>query len=82
VRARYSAVCALSQDTIDLVNEITCLGCEMSVLDMLDADVAGRAKILGIQSVSAVAVNGVLASCCAGRGPNEATLRAARIGAG
>jgi len=82
VRARYSAVCALSQDTIDLVNEIACLGCEVSVLDMLDADVAERAKSLGIQSVPAVAVNGVLASCCAGCGHEEAALRAAGIGAG
>ncbi|MEE8352234.1 MAG: hypothetical protein V3R37_08625 [Rhodospirillales bacterium] len=65
-----------------MVNEIACLGCEVSVLDMLDADVAERAKSLGIQSVPAVAVNGVLASCCAGRGPDEAALRAAGIGAG
>ena len=78
----FSAGCALCQDTIDLVNEMACLGCEVSVLDMLDADVAERAKSLGIQSVPAVAVNGVLASCCAGRGPDEAALRAAGIGAG
>jgi len=78
----FSAGCALCQDTIDLVNEMACSGCEVSVLDMLDADVAERAKSIGVLSVPAVAVNGELASCCAGRGPDEAALRAAGIGAG
>jgi len=32
--------------------------------------------------VPAVAVNGVLASCCAGRGVDEAQLREAGVGAG
>jgi glutaredoxin 3 len=30
-----------------------------------------------VRSVPAVVVDGALAGCCAGRGPNEATLRAA-----
>ena len=78
----FSAGCALCQDTIDLVKELACSGCEVSVLDMLDAEVAERAKSLGVQSVPAVAVNGQLAACCAGRGPDEAALSAAGIGAG
>ena len=78
----FSAGCALCQDTIDLVNDIACSGCEVTVLDMLDAEVAERAKSLGVLSVPAVAVDGVLASCCAGRGPDEAALKAAGIGAG
>jgi hypothetical protein len=47
---------------------------------MNDADVAARAASLGVRSVPAVAVNGALAACCAGRGVNEADLRAAGIG--
>jgi hypothetical protein len=34
---------------------------------------------LGVRSVPAVAIDGKLSSCCAGRGPNEATLRATRL---
>ncbi len=42
--------------------------------------VASRARELGVRSVPAVAVNGRLAECCAGRGPDEASLCAAGVG--
>jgi hypothetical protein len=52
----------------------------VSVLDMNDPNVARRAKGLGIKSVPAVVIDGKLADCCSGRGPDEATLRAAGLG--
>ena len=76
----FSAGCPACQETIDLVNSIACSSCEISVLDMNDAAVAARAKTLGIGSVPTVVIDGKLANCCAGRGPDEATLRAAGIG--
>lgn len=76
----FSAGCPACQETIDLVNSVACPSCDVSVLDMNQADVANRAKALGIQSVPAVVVDGKLADCCAGRGPDEATLRAAGLG--
>ncbi len=76
----FSAGCPVCQDTIALVQRITCSSCEVTVLDMNKPDVAARAKQLGIHSVPAVTVNGRLADCCAGRGPDEKTLRAAGIG--
>jgi hypothetical protein len=42
--------------------------------------VAERAKSLGIQSIPAIVIDGKLADCCAGRGPDEATLKAAGLG--
>lgn len=78
----FSAGCALCQDTIELVNRMACPACEISILDMRETAVAARAKALGVKSVPAVAVDGVLASCCTGRGVDEAALRAAGIGAG
>ena len=42
--------------------------------------IARRAKSLGVRSVPAVVINGQLADCCIGRGPDEATLRAAGLG--
>jgi hypothetical protein len=51
-----------------------------SVLDMHDPQVAGRAKGLGTRSMPAVVIDGKLADCCTGRGPEEATLRAAGLG--
>ena len=76
----YSAGCPVCQDTIELVNRMACASCEISVLDMNDTEVVARAAKLGIRSVPAVAVNGKLAECCAGRGVNENALRAAGIG--
>ncbi len=51
------------------------------ILDMHDPDVARRAAELGIRSVPAVVVDGKLAQCCAGGGVDEASLRAAGVGA-
>ena len=76
----FSAGCPVCNDVIDLVNRTACPSCEVSVLDMRDSRVAARAKALGIRSVPAVAIGGVLADCCAGRGPDEAALRAAGLG--
>ena len=76
----FSAGCPACDETIALVNSIACPSCEVSILDMHDAKVAARAKTLGIRSVPAVVINGKLADCCTGRGPDVATLRAAGLG--
>ncbi len=47
---------------------------------MNDVNVASRAASLGIRSVRAVVIDGKLADCCAGRGPDAATLQAAGVG--
>ena len=76
----FSAGCPACEETVDLVQRIACPSCEVSVLDMNDANVAGRAKSLGVRSVPAVVIDGQLAGCCKGGGPNEAVLRAAGLG--
>jgi glutaredoxin len=76
----FSAGCSACEDTIALLNQVACASCEVTVLDMHNPDVASRAKRLGIHSVPAVVINGQLADCCAGRGPDERTLRAAGLG--
>ncbi len=76
----FSAGCPVCEETVQLVNRIACPSCEVTVLDMREAAVASRAKSLGVRSVPAVAVDGKLADCCAGRGPSEAILRAAGLG--
>jgi hypothetical protein len=43
-------------------------------------DVAKKAKRYGIRSLPAVVIDGTLADCCVGRGPDEAVLRAAGLG--
>jgi glutaredoxin len=76
----FSAGCTVCDDTVALINSIACPSCEVEILDMHKPDVAKQAKRYGIRSVPAVVVDGKLADCCAGRGPDEGQLRAAGIG--
>jgi glutaredoxin 3 len=76
----FSAGCAVCEETIAMVQRVACPSCEVTVLDMREPDVARRAKSLGIRSVPAVVIDGTLTACCSGRGPDEATLRAAGLG--
>lgn len=76
----FSAGCPVCNEVVDLVNQITCPSCEVTVLDMNDAQVVNRAKQLGIGSVPAVVIDGKAADCCKGRVVDEASLRAAGIG--
>ncbi|MFP6740749.1 MAG: thioredoxin family protein [Alphaproteobacteria bacterium] len=76
----FSAGCPVCEALVARVHEIACRSCEVTVLDMNDPAVAVRATNLGIAALPAVAIDGVLADCCAGRGPDDAILRAAGLG--
>ena len=76
----FSAGCAVCEDTIALINRIACPSCEIEILDMHKSEVSKKAKRYGIRSVPAVVIDGTLAACCAGRGPDEKQLRAAGLG--
>ena len=76
----FSAGCPVCQEAVERVRALACPDCEVTVLDMNDPAVAARAKALGVSSVPAVAVDGKLAGCCAGRGIDEAALKAAGVG--
>ncbi len=76
----FSAGCPVCQDVIARVKDIACPSCEIVVRDMYSPDVAARSKTLGITSIPAVVIDGVLAACCTGGGPDEAVLRAAGLG--
>jgi glutaredoxin len=70
----FSAGCPACSDTVDLVKTLAA-GHEVHVRDMREAETAARARRLGVRSVPAVVIDGALAGCCAGRGPDEQTLR-------
>lgn len=76
----FSAGCSVCDDTVALINRIACPSCEVLILDMHKPDAAEKARRYGIRSVPAVVVDGKLADCCAGRGPDEQTLRALGVG--
>lgn len=76
----FSAGCPACQTAIELVNRLACSSYEISILDMNDINVAKRAYDLGVRLVPAIAINGLLASCCSGAGVEEQALRAAGLG--
>ena len=76
----FSAGCPVCEETIQLVNDIACPSCEVSVLDTNEPSVAARVRDVGLRTVPAVCVDGELVSWCAGTGPDEGALRSAGIG--
>lgn len=73
----FSAGCGMCKETIEMVKRLAGSSHEVAVHDMQKSEVAKKAKEYGVRSVPAVVIDGKLASCCAGRGPEEHTLRSA-----
>lgn len=72
----FSAGCSACRETIDLVQKLAG-SATVQIRNIQQDEVTIRARELGIRSVPAVVVDGQLAGCCAGRGPDEQVLRAA-----
>lgn len=77
----FSAGCPCCEAEAAVIERAACPSCEVMVLDMRNPEIAERAKQLGVRSVPAVAIDGKLASCCEGRGPDLDALRKAGLGA-
>lgn len=75
----FSAGCRACEKVVAMVNDLVCDSCEVTVLDMNQSKVFEKAKILGIQSVPAVAIDGQLAKYCRQK-INKETLKAAGLG--
>jgi len=73
----FSAGCSTCKETIELVKRLAGSSHEVEIHDMNKSEIACKAKGYGIRSVPAVVIDGKLASCCAGRGPEEHILRSA-----
>lgn len=72
----FSAGCSACKETIEMVKRIAGSH-EVVIHDMNKTEVATKAKSYGVRSVPAVVIDGKLASCCAGRGPEEQILKRA-----
>ena len=70
----FSAGCSTCKETIELVTRIAGSSHEVVIHDMHKPDIASKAKQQGVRSVPAVVIDGKLAGCCAGRGPDEQIL--------
>jgi len=72
----FSAGCSTCKETIEMVKRLAGSH-EVVIHDMNKSDLASKAKQYGVRSVPAVVIDGKLAGCCAGRGPDEKVLRSA-----
>lgn len=73
----FSAGCSTCKETVELVTRIAGSSHDIIIHDMHKPEVASQAKQYGVRSVPAVVIDGKLAGCCAGRGPDEHVLRSA-----
>jgi glutaredoxin 3 len=76
----FSASCPICESVISRVRTLSCPSCDVKVLNMHDDAAAARAQELGVSSVPAVAIDGILVDCCVGRGVDEKALQAAGLG--
>ena len=76
----FSAGCSVCDDTVRRVKAMACPSCEIEVVDTKGPGSADRMRALGIRTVPAVVIDGRLADCCSGRGPDEAVLKGAGLG--
>lgn len=80
----FTAGCPLCSPVVELVKSTACSSCDI-ITHNLTATEAGnpalrRARLLGVQTLPAVAVNGTLLACCQGGGITQEALEAAGIG--
>jgi hypothetical protein len=75
----FIAGCPLCEPAVQLVHELACPDCDVTVYDLRDYGV-DRARQYGVQRVPAVVVDGTVAPCCQGGEVSREQLQAAGIG--
>lgn len=75
----FTAGCPLCDETVALVNKLTCPSCQVTVYD-LRTNGLEQAKRYGVNSVPTVVVDNRILDCCSRSKPTEAELKAAGIG--
>ena len=77
----FTAGCPVCEPTVQLVKQLACQDCEVTIHDMRqDLAAAEQAGRYGINRVPAVVVDGILPSCCADGRPTQEDLSLAGIG--
>ena len=76
----FTAGCPVCAEAVQLVEFLAGTEHYIEIRNVHDAAVAVAASGYGIRSLPAVVIDGRLADCCAGRGPDEMTLTREIIG--
>ncbi len=75
----FTAGCPLCEPAVQLVHELVCRDCEVTVYDLRESGV-DRARQYGVRRVPAVVVDGTVAACCQAGDVSRKQLLAAGIG--
>ena len=75
----FTAGCPLCDPAVQLVQELACPDCEVTVYDLRESGVE-KAQRYGIKRVPTVVVDGTIAACCQDGGVDRGQLQAAGIG--
>jgi hypothetical protein len=75
----FTAGCAICEPTVELVRELACPDCEVTVHDVRQTGVE-KAQEYGVTRLPTVVVDGQIARCCQGEHVSREQLQAAGIG--
>ncbi len=75
----FTAGCPLCEPVVQLVHELACPDCEVTVHDLRRSG-AERAQAYGVVRVPTVVIDGTVAACCQGGEVSREQLQAARLG--
>ena len=64
----FTAGCPVCQGVVDMVNELTCPDCDVTIHNLNKNEGVEEAKAYGVTAMPSVVVNGQLLDCCK-RGP-------------
>jgi hypothetical protein len=78
--AVFTAGCAVCQGVVEMVNELACPDCDVTIYNLNKNEGVDEAKVYGVTALPSIVVNGQLLECCK-RGPiTTQDLKAAGVG--
>jgi hypothetical protein len=76
----FTAGCAVCQGVVEMVNELACPNCDVTIYNLNKNEGVDEAKVYGVTALPSIVVNGELLECCK-RGPiTKDDLKAAGVG--
>jgi hypothetical protein len=76
----FTAGCAVCQGVVEMVNELACPNCDVTIYNLNRNGGVDEAKVYGVTALPSVVVNGALLECCKRSSITKADLKAAGIG--
>jgi hypothetical protein len=76
----FTAGCAVCQGVVEMVNELACPNCDVTIYNLNKNEGVNEAKVYGVTGLPSVVVNGELLECCKRSSITKEDLKAAGIG--